>query len=510
MKSIVTCRQMKALDGNTIVNKGIPSLVLMERAALKTVDEMEAHFRTTAGKQKILCVCGSGNNGGDGIAIARILFLHGYDAEIQMAGNPEHMTEETVRQLRIAENYHVPVVNNPDPGEYTTIVDAIFGIGLTRQVEGRYRELISRINKAKAWKVAVDIPSGVDGDTGKEWGIAFHADLTVTFAFCKAGLLLYPGRLLAGRVVTADIGIYKDDITETSDRKLWQAETSDLAFLADRKPDGNKGTFGKVLVVAGSTGMCGAAYLCAEGAFASGAGMVKIRTVKENRIPLQTLLPEAMFSEDTVNAISMHKDYDWCDVLVIGPGVGTENETARKIIWFLQRAAEDNKRVILDADGLNLLSEIPVMWEFIGKNVILTPHMGEMARLTGKTIEELKSDAVKAAAELAVEKQCVCVLKDACTVTAGPSGEAWINISGNPGMATAGSGDTLSGILAGVMCRKRTETEADLAEMAAAGVYLHGLAGDRAAEKNGMCGMKAGDILKNVSGILRGEKNEKI
>ena len=163
MKSIVTCRQMKALDGNTIVNKGIPSLVLMERAALKTVDEMEVHFRKTAGKQKILCVCGSGNNGGDGIAIARILFLHGYDAEIQMAGNPEHMTEETVRQLKIAENYNVPVVNNPDPEEYTTIVDAIFGIGLTRPVEGRYRELISSMNKAKAWKVAVDIPSGVDG-----------------------------------------------------------------------------------------------------------------------------------------------------------------------------------------------------------------------------------------------------------------------------------------------------------------------------------------------------------
>ena len=166
--------------------------------------------------------------------------------------------------------------------------------------------------------------------------------------------------------------------------------------------------------------------------------------------------------------------------------------------------------MVLDADGLNLLSKNPDMWKHIGKNVILTPHMGEMARLTGKTIEELKSDAVKAAAELAVEKQCVCVLKDACTVTSGPSGEAWINISGNPGMATAGSGDTLSGILAGVMCRKRTETEADLAEMAAAGVYLHGLAGDRAAEKNGMCGMKAGDIFKNVSGILRGEKNEKI
>ena len=182
-------------------------------------------------KERILCVCGSGNNGGDGAALARILFLHGFQAEIYMAGNREHMTEETKRQLEIAANYHVPTVNNPEWGEYTTIVDAVFGVGLTRPVEGRYAELIRRMNGTKAWKVAVDIPSGVDGDTGMEMGTAFRADLTVTFGFTKAGLCLYPGRLLAGRTVTADIGIYRNSEIARHNGKRGSCQASSKTSL---------------------------------------------------------------------------------------------------------------------------------------------------------------------------------------------------------------------------------------------------------------------------------------
>lgn len=180
-----------------------------------------------------------------------------------MVGSQEHMTEETKRQLEIAGNYHVPIVNNPEWGEYTTIVDAIFGVGLTRPVEGRYAELIRRMNQTGAWKVAVDIPSGVNGDTGMEMGTAFHADLTVTFGFVKAGLCLYPGRLLAGRTAAADIGIYR----KPGERgKYFIMEKEDLAGLPARPPYGNKGTFGKVLAVAGSPGMCGAACFCGAAA----------------------------------------------------------------------------------------------------------------------------------------------------------------------------------------------------------------------------------------------------
>ena len=185
MKEVVSCERMKQLDAYTIEKRGIPSCVLMERAALKTVEEMEKVFHKNNTEEKILCVCGSGNNGGDGIAIARILFLHGYQAEIYVAGNHSSFTHETARQLSIASNYHVPVVNNPQWREYTTIVDAVFGVGLARPVMGKYKELIETMNRMTAWKVAVDIPSGVNGDTGAVMGAAFEADLTVTFGFLR-------------------------------------------------------------------------------------------------------------------------------------------------------------------------------------------------------------------------------------------------------------------------------------------------------------------------------------
>lgn len=501
MKEIVTCQEMKALDRNTIEKMKVPSCVLMERAALKTAEEMEKFFAERKEKERILCVCGSGNNGGDGAALARILFLHGFQAEIYMAGSQEHMTEETKRQLEIAGNYHVPIVNNPEWGEYTTIVDAIFGVGLTRPVEGRYAELIRRMNQTGAWKVAVDIPSGVNGDTGMEMGTAFHADLTVTFGFVKAGLCLYPGRLLAGRTAAADIGIYR----KPGERgKYFIMEKEDLAGLPARPPYGNKGTFGKVLAVAGSPGMCGAACFCGAAAFASGAGMVRIFTPEENRIPLQTLLPEAILTCEKGEE-AMETAFRWCDVLIIGPGLGTSGGSAESAFWFLKKAFQEKKPVILDADGLNLLSENPGWKPFLGGNVIVTPHMGEMSRLTGKSIEEIKKNRIEAAVSYAEETGTVCVLKDACTVTAGPDGEAFINLSGNSGMGVAGSGDVLCGVLAGMACmfRHSPEGTASLLKPAALGVFLHGKAGDRAAEKKGQYGMTAGDLIPEISYALQ-------
>ena len=509
MRRIVACREMKELDRRTIEEMGVPSCVLMERAALKTVEEMEAVFGRENSEQRILCVCGSGNNGGDGAAIARILFLHGYRAEIFLAGNREKFTEETARQFHIAQKYQVPVVMNPDWTEYTTIVDAVFGVGLTRPVEGRYAQLIRQMNECSAWKVAVDIPSGVDGDTGMELGTAFRADLTVTFGYRKAGLCLYPGRMLAGRTVTADIGIYGDPADPGNLRHM---EESDLDALPERRPDGNKGTFGKVLAVAGSPGMCGAAYLCGASAFAAGAGMVRIFTAEENRIPLQTLLPEAIITcGDSDEA--KEKAYQWSDVLILGPGLGTGDKARDKAEWFLRRAWEDRKPVILDADGLNLLSDHPQWRKWLGAHVTLTPHIGEMSRLTGKPADEIIKDRTGSAVSLAGETGTVCVLKDACTVTAGPEGNAWINLSGNAGMGTAGSGDVLAGVLAGMRCMFAGAgyEEADPAKVAALGVFIHGRAGDRAAEKKGIYGMKAGDLIPEISFVLQdGGNHEKV
>ena len=489
MKEIVTCRQMKELDRITIEDMGVPSCVLMERAALAVVTEMEKLF---AKEERILVVCGSGNNGGDGIAVARLLHLKGISAEIFFAGNIEKMTVDTALQWKIAESYYVPKVNNPVWDEYTTIVDAIFGVGLARPVEGKYREIIGAMNHARAKKIAVDIPSGVNGDTGQEMGIAFQADLTVTFGFAKRGLCFYPGRMYAGQVVTADIGIYRT----AGKADTWYLEESDLRLLPERQRGGNKGTFGKVLVVAGSEGMCGAAYLSAQAALKAGAGMVQIQTVEANRVPLQILLPEAMVScvfqeEENIRLLN------WCDVLVIGPGLGSSTISREREYWFLSHAKAAEKPVVLDADGLNLLALYQEWQEFLGEHVIVTPHLGEMSRLCKKSIKEIQDTMAQTAQEYAARTGAVCVLKDACTVTASKEGKIYLNLSGNDGMATAGSGDVLSGILAAMLCMFRNETDPPApAKTAALGVYLHGLCGDHAAQKTGKHSMTARDIIR--------------
>lgn len=496
MKEIVTASQMKELDRQTISEMGVPSCVLMERAALAVTEEI----RKTADKRdRILVVCGNGNNAGDGIAIARLLFLVGCDAEIFPVGQIEKLTEEAARQWKIAEAYHVPFVYNPDWDEYTIIVDAIFGVGLSRPIEGRYADIIGQMNRAAAKKVAVDIPSGIHGDDGRIMGTAFHADLTVTFAYRKRGLCLYPGRAFAGRVVVADIGIYRT----TGSPNAWQIEETDLAALPGRNPGGNKGTFGKVLVVAGCETMCGAAYFSAEAALRAGAGMVQIQTVECNRAPLQTLLPEAMISCEFTEEENKRL-LGWCDVLVIGPGLGNSTLSIRRAEWFLNGAHEAGKPVVLDADGLNLLAVHQEWKQYLGPDVILTPHLGEMSRLCGQSIRKIQENPVQTAVDYASETGAVLVLKDACTITADRTGNVYLNSSGNDGMATAGSGDVLSGLLAGVLCMYlQEEARTETLQKAALGVYLHGFCGDVAARKMGRHSMTARDIIRALPEVLQ-------
>lgn len=499
MKKIVTAKEMKRLDADTIEKMGVLSLVLMERAALKTAEEIRKHM-TDEEREKILVVCGSGNNGGDGIAIARILHLQGIAASFFLLGSEDKMTQETRRQLEIARNYGVSEVNKLQADEYTTIVDAIFGVGLTRPIEGRYKDVIKEMNRAAAWKVAVDIPSGVDADTGQELGIAFRADLTVTFAFRKRGCCFYPGRMYAGKTIVADIGIYQS----AGQQELVSClEKKDLFLLPKRIPYGNKGTFGKVLMVTGSPGMCGAAYLSAAAALKSGAGMVKIQTVEENRIPLQTLLPEAMvtceFDEEQDQAV-----LNWCDVLVIGPGLGTSKKSWERAQWFLKNASICQKPVVLDADGLNFLAMHEEWKAFLTERVIITPHLGEMSRLCKENIGEIQKHLIQTAVSYAKETGAVCVLKDACTVIADASGETYLNLSGNDGMATAGSGDVLSGVMAGILCMfLSSDKKLSPSLTAAFGVYIHGLAGDQAAKTAGRCGLTATDLICALPEILK-------
>ena len=496
MKTILTCNEMKDADRHTIEETGIPSCVLMERAALACAEEAEKRWDK---RSTILAVCGSGNNGGDGIAAARILYSRGYPARVLFAGNRDHMTTETARQMEIAEKTGVPVLwldEAPDALEDVLckdpmILDALFGIGLSRPVEGRIAALIRRINKTRGFKIAVDIPSGINGDTGEVCGTAYKADLTVTFAYLKRGLCLYPGKAYCGKTITAEIGVKPavDHVPGTGSRRVCMVEDQDFRFLRNRDPGGNKGTFGKVLVVAGSSGICGAAYFAAAAALRCGAGMVMIHTAPENRIPLQMLLPEALISCSDSEE-ERQRIYDWSDVVIAGPGIGTGNIAKENTLWFLKKCREDEKPLVLDADGLNLLAANPSWKNYLGENAVLTPHPGEMSRLTALPVMELKKDLLSAAYSYSMDTHSVMVLKDAATVITYPDGRGFINGTGNDGMATAGSGDILTGILAAFLLKGHAGPET--------AVCFHGICGDIAAEKLGRSSVTAGSVIDSI------------
>ncbi len=491
MEYLVNAREMKQYDADTIEKIGIPSLVLMERASLAVMEEM---IESSLPLSSVLVVCGSGNNGGDGFAVARLLGERGIAAEVLFVGREASMSPECRIQRQICENCGIKISSNFPDGEYTTIVDAIFGTGLSRQVEGRYAELIRRINAEPARKVAVDIPSGISADTGEVLGAAVRADLTVTFAFRKVGQVLYPGAGYCGRLVRRSIGI----TMEASGQKprLFSCGPEDLERVPERGAYSNKGTYGKVLLIAGSEGMSGAACLCARAALRTGCGLARVFTPQCNRPILQTCLPEAIVTayegeEDAASALP--RLLEWADVVGIGPGIGT-GKVSRAILDDVLRRWQGP--LVIDADGLNLLAGIPD-WQSPGPRTILTPHVGEMLRLTKAPREELLRDLVSHARDFARERGVICVLKDARTVISDGQRSA-VNTSGNDGLAKGGSGDVLTGVLCGLLAQGMEPFEA-----AYTGAYLHGLAGDLAARHYGNYGMLAGETADAVGEVLR-------
>lgn len=500
MKYAVTGKQMKGIDQDSIQRIGIPSVVLMERAALAVAHAAEGLAEKRAPGQeriRIAAVCGTGNNGADGIAAARILWGRGYEAEILLAGDPEHGTEEYLLQRRIAQELGIPVKPakewNPQGGEI--VLDALFGIGLGRAIEGEYRELIEKIARLRDRDVvAVDIPSGIHGDMGAVMGTAVKASVTVTFGYVKSGLLLYPGREYAGRVWVEDIGFF--DCSRI--RAGWDAkvlEREDMDRLPKRPPDSNKGTFGKLLVVAGSAGMCGAAYLCALAAYRVGTGLVRILTVPENRAVLQSQLPEAIVDAVAPEELarSVKERCGWASAVVVGPGLG-QGIYVEELVEAVLASAKGF--VVVDADGLNAVAREPRLADYFAGRAVVTPHMGEMARLTGQPVSALKANRLLAAREYAGRTGAVCVLKDASTVTADQSGEAYINASGCSAMAKGGSGDVLAGVIGGLLAQGMGRMEA-----AAWGVYLHGLAGEQAAEGHGASSVLARELADSLGEV---------
>lgn len=494
MQLWVNAAQMKAADQYTIQKLEVPSLELMEHAAQACVQVLEDE---KVDLSHVCVVCGSGNNGGDGFAIARILQNNRYSVETFCVGNPEHYTEETQEQMhRLQECGGKITYGMPQEDSYSVIIDAVFGVGLSRKVEGRYRQVIEQMNRMRGTKFAVDIPSGLSATTGCILGCAFKADYTVTFQLKKIGLELSQGRTMAGRVIVPDIGISTDSICE--DQEIVRTAGKDIyrKMLPDRPEDSNKGMYGRLLVIAGSKGMAGAAYLNAHAAYMTGAGLVRIYTSSDNREILQTLLPEAIITTyEEYNKEELLSLLTWADSVCIGSGLGMSRISEKILKTVIEYVKVP---CLIDADGLNLLAENKnYLNQMAERRFVITPHMKEMSRLTGTPVEELKADRIQILKDFISRYRITCVLKDSRTLIASEEKGIRMNLTGNSAMAKAGSGDVLAGVISGWMVQgKEAEDAAEL------GTYIHGLSGDLAKFEKGVYSVMARDLIEYISKAL--------
>ncbi len=497
MRYLLTAGQAKKLDEHAIGVIGFPGLVLMEKAAMTLASVLMEREDRRSG---FLFVCGTGNNGGDGLAAARLLCQQGYRAAAVLIGNPEKLSEDAKTQMKLAAACDVPVLQAESVLSpcYDIIIDALFGVGLDRAITGVYERIITEINAAGKKVYAVDIPSGIHGDDGAVMNVAVRASATITFGANKRGLVLYPGCEYAGEVIVGDIG-YPRVSYEAIGPTAYYYEPDDLKrVLPVRRPDGHKGSFGRVSVIGGSAGMSGAALFSARAAYTSGAGLVKIFSAVKNRDVLMSGVPEALFAgydreeegETVVNREALDEAMEWPDCLVLGPGLGTGEMSADIVSYVLEHCL---KPIVLDGDGITLCSK-----ELLRKkeDIILTPHPKEFSRITGREVSELKKDFVNEVASFARETGCIVAGKDARTVVSNGQ-EVYVNVSGNSGMGTGGSGDVLTGIIAGMLVQGL-----DCFAAARVGVYLHGLAGDCFSERLNEYSLTATGLLEGLKEAL--------
>jgi yjeF C-terminal region, hydroxyethylthiazole kinase-related/yjeF N-terminal region len=506
MKYVVDAREMKLFEEAVIETMGMPSLALMERAALAVAEEIRAyaadrHLRTE--EKRLLVVAGGGNNGADGLAVARILSLEDWQVTVYQTGSAGHCTREWERQYKIIGYYPVRMVSNWPREEYTIVVDALFGIGLSRQIQGEYAEIVKEMNRRKGFKLSVDVPSGIHASTGRIMGEAVRADLTVTFGWAKKGLLFYPGAEYTGRLAVKEIGINGTCFDAAGKKpEMFYYDEPVGKLLPPRRRDGHKGTFGKVLLIAGFDQMPGAAVLAARAAYHTGAGMVKVICPQENRGILQAAVPEALWAapEDWQGGC------EWADVIAIGPGLG-KNSRVKEILTGV--LGESWLPLVLDADALNLIAgdmSLQIRTADQGKAgrvMVLTPHEGELSRLSGKTLEQVRENREHAARILAQDLHCTLVCKGARTLVCREQGENCVNLTGDSGMGTAGSGDVLTGVIAALLAQG-----ADAFSAAGVGGYLHGLAGEKAARRHSSYGLTAGKLADSIGEVIAGEEAE--
>ena len=494
MNHILTAAQMKQADQEEI-QRGTPSQTLMERAARAATEILKRYYDTA----HVLFLCGNGNNGGDGVAMARFLALENKTVSIFYTGafldgapDTSRMSTECARQFSLLPE-NVTVTSALETLGVTAIVDAIFGIGLTRPIEGALADLVRAVNQSGIPVLAVDIPSGINADNGEIAGCAIRAAHTVTMAAYKPGLLLYPGTALCGELHLANIGI------PTSQPLAHLLEKQDLAHLPPRSPRAHKGSFGRVLVIGGSVGMSGAAYFAAKAAYRAGAGLVEIFAPAENRVIYQTQLPEALltlYHPEAFDKSLLLAALSRADAIAIGMGLGDTPLTEELLALTLEHAKVP---ILADADALNVTAHSPTLrtkMRTCTVPLILTPHPGEAGRLLNLPIPVIRNTLLPSAMQLAAEFSAIAVLKDARTVIT-DSTRTVLNAFGNNGMATGGSGDVLAGIIAAFLAAGSAPIDA-----AALGVLAHALAGDAAKQSCGAHGLMASDIIQGLTQVL--------
>ena len=485
----VGAETMRAIDEYAIDEYGIPGIVLMENAALGILEEMQAYR-----DKRILVLCGKGNNGGDGYALARHLYHRGYDVMVACEGAT---SADAMVNYEAAWNCGVPFTGfEIDFKEYDILVDALLGTGISGEVTGQIKEVIDRINSAGKRVISIDIPSGMDALRGDYLGQSVRADQTITLALPKPGLYCSPNQ--TGEIIVKDISI-PDELIRRFDIIYETTEENQVrAWLPERKADSHKGDFGKGLIIAASKGMTGAGVLSAKAASASGMGLVceavpeSVHDIMEIKLTEEMTLPLADVGTGEISetAISqIEQKLPWADSVLFGCGLGRGSGAVKVLEQLLGSCRVP---LVIDADGLYALSQNPDMLLSAACPVILTPHAAEMARLCGKSAEEIQSDRFGAVKEFSEKYHCVTLLKGANTLVS-DGNRTYINTTGNNGMATGGSGDVLSGVLLALAAQGTEPVKA-----AAAAAYLHGTAGDLAADKFGVYGVTAGKILDSL------------
>lgn len=499
MIRILSAYQMRNAEKSTMDEHHIPSLILMERAALSAVEVMKDNklLSTDDNKKKIVAVCGPGNNGADGVAVARMLHLQGERISIAMIGNEEKYTEELKTQIRIAKSYDIPFKGKAAIEQADVVIDAVFGIGLCRDVTGAFAEIIELMNTSRGKIISLDIPSGYDTDTGLTLGTAIRADFTVTFSYIKKGLMTGDCYLNRGRLVCTDAGIYvepdapKQFTSNTSYNYVSKITEDDLNLIPQKSLGANKGSYGKLLVVAGSENIYGAAYLSAKAAMEMGCGYVKVFTHANNVPTLMDKLPEAVcIPYKTFDHQALITTMNWTDTILIGPGLSTSKDASEILDTVLNYA---HCPILIDADALNILSKNPSRLREINVPVVITPHLQEMSRLCGESIKNINQTIEETASSFANRYGVTVVLKNYTTFVADKEGCFFCD-EGNEALATAGSGDVLAGIIAALLAIGLEKDKA-----AALGVYIHAQAGNKASNKKASRNLLASEIIESIN-----------